>query len=86
MSGCPATAEIFTPGWISDFSDLLDVLDTAIQIHAEAGKGSWGGFGDLTYIETSDTTNRPLLSIDTINSVAVIDLAEDAVRMERASF
>ena len=38
------------------FSDLLDVLDAAFMIHVEGGKGNWSGFGDLTYIETSDTT------------------------------
>ncbi len=47
------------------FSDLLDVLDTAFQIHVEGGKGNWSGFGDFTYLETSDTIDRPLLNIDT---------------------
>jgi len=57
------------------FSDLLDVLDAAFQIHVEAGKGNWSGFGDLTYIETSDTVNRPLLIIDSNNKQTVLDAA-----------
>jgi hypothetical protein len=51
------------------FSDLLDDLDTAIQIHVEGGKGNWSGFGDLTYIETSDTTQRPLRSDPFLSSM-----------------
>ena len=38
------------------FKDLLDVMDTAGMIHIEVGKGSWSMFGDLTYLQTSDTT------------------------------
>ncbi len=57
------------------FSDLLDDLDTAIQIHVEGGKGNWSGFGDLTYIETSDTTQRPLLVVDSNNKTTVLDAA-----------
>jgi hypothetical protein len=57
------------------FGDLLDDLDTAIQIHIEGGKGNWSGFGDLTYIETSDTTQRPLLVIDANNKTTVLDAA-----------
>ena len=55
------------------FDDLLDVLDAAFQIHVEAGNGNWSGFGDLTYIETSDTVNRPLLVIDSSNKQTVLD-------------
>lgn len=47
------------------FSDLLDVLDTAFMLHVEGGKGKWSMFGDLTYLETSDTDERPVLTIDT---------------------
>ncbi len=57
------------------FSDLLDDLDTAIQIHVEGGKGNWSGFGDLTYIETSDTTQRPLLVVDSTSKSTVLDAA-----------
>ena len=57
------------------FSDLLDVLDTAIQIHVEGGKGSWSGFADITYLETSDTIERPILGIDTNSKQTFIDAA-----------
>ncbi|MDH4008810.1 MAG: hypothetical protein OEU35_12150, partial [Desulfuromonadales bacterium] len=57
------------------FKDLLDVLDTAGMIHIEAGKGSWSMFGDLTYLQTSDTTERELLSVDTKSKQTFIDTA-----------
>ena len=57
------------------FSDLLDVLDTAFQIHVEGGKGKWSGFGDFTYLETSDTIDRPLLNIDTNSKQTFLDAA-----------
>ena len=57
------------------FKDLLDVLDTAGMIHIEAGKGSWSMFGDLTYLKTSDTTERELLTIDTKSKQTFIDTA-----------
>ena len=57
------------------FSDLLDVLDTAFQIHVEGGKGNWSGFGDFTYLETSDTIDRPLLNIDTNSKQTFFDAA-----------
>jgi hypothetical protein len=57
------------------FSDLLDVLDTAVQIHVEGGKGLWSGFADITYLETSDTVDRPLLDIGTNSKQTFIDAA-----------
>jgi len=57
------------------FSDLLEVLETAFQIHVEGGKGNWSGFGDFTYIETSDTIDRPLLNIDTNSKQTFLDAA-----------
>lgn len=57
------------------FSDLVDVLETAIQVHVEGGKGSWSGFVDFTYIETSDTVDRPLVNIETNSKQTVIDAA-----------
>lgn len=55
------------------FSDLLDVLDTAFQIHVEGGKGKWSSFIDLTLLETSDTIDRPLLTIQTNNKQTLLD-------------
>jgi len=57
------------------FKDLLDVLDTAGMIHIEAGKGSWSMFGDLTYLKTSDTTEREVLTVDTKSKQTFIDTA-----------
>jgi hypothetical protein len=57
------------------FSDLLDVLDTAFQVHIEGGQGNWSGFVDFTYIETSDTVERPLVNIATRNKQTFIDAA-----------
>jgi hypothetical protein len=57
------------------FSDLLDVLDTAFQIHIEAGKGKVSGFADITFLETSDTIERPLVEIATNSKQTFIDAA-----------
>jgi len=57
------------------FSDLLDTLDAAFQIHVEGGKGNWSGFADITYLETSDTFNRPLLTIRTNSKQTFVDAA-----------
>jgi hypothetical protein len=57
------------------FSDLLDVLDTAFQIHVEGGKGKWSGFGDFTYLETSDTIGRPMLNVETNSKQTFLDAA-----------
>lgn len=57
------------------FDDLLDVLDTAFQIHVEGGKGDWSAFGDFTYLETSDTIDRPLLTILTNSKQTYLDAA-----------
>ena len=55
------------------FSDLLDVLDTAFQIHVEGGKGKWSNFIDVTFLETSDTIDRPQLTIQTNSQQTFLD-------------
>jgi len=55
------------------FDDLLDVLDTAFMIHVEGGKGHWSMFGDLTYLETSDTEQRRLFTVDTDSEQVFLD-------------
>ncbi len=40
-----------------DFGDLLDVLDAAIMLHAEAHHGDWGIFADVMYSKLSDDEN-----------------------------
>jgi len=55
------------------FDDLLDVLDSAFMVNVEAGRGSWSLFADLTYLETSDSEQRPLLKVDTDSQQTVLD-------------
>jgi hypothetical protein len=57
------------------FNDLLDTLDMAGMIQIEGGKGNWSAFGDLTYLDTSDTTQRTLLTVDAQNKMTVLDTA-----------
>lgn len=38
-----------------DFSDLVDKLDLALQLHVETRKDTFGVLFDLTYLETSDS-------------------------------
>ena len=58
---------------VISFSDLLDVLDAAFMVHAETGAGRWSAFMDLTYLSTSDTRERPLLTIDTDSEQTFLD-------------
>jgi hypothetical protein len=55
------------------FNDLMDVLDSAFMINVEGGKGPWSVFGDLTYLETSDTNERVLITVDTNSRQTVFD-------------
>ncbi len=57
------------------FDDLLDTLDTAFMIHVEGGKGNWTGFADVTYLDTSDSNQRPLLKITTDSQQTFMDFA-----------
>jgi len=57
------------------FKDLFDTLDAAFMIQVEAGKGSWSVFSDLTYLETSDTAERTVLTIDVRNKQVFLDAA-----------
>jgi hypothetical protein len=57
------------------FDDLVDTLDAALQIQVEGGVGNWSGFGDLTYISTSDDNTEPLLVTDAKNKQLLIDIA-----------
>ncbi len=57
------------------FSDLLDVVETAFQIHVEGGKGSWSAFVDFTFISTSDIEELPIVQIDIDSEQTVLDAA-----------
>ena len=56
------------------FDDLLDVLDTAFMIHVEGGRGRWSTFADLTYLETSETNPRPVLTVDSESEQVFLDI------------
>jgi len=57
------------------FGDLLEVLDAAFMLHVENGGGNWSTFGDFTYLDTSDTTERTLITIDADNEQIFLDVA-----------
>jgi hypothetical protein len=57
------------------FDDLLDVLDQAFMVYVEGGKDRWSAFGDLTYLETSDTDERAILTIDSRSKQVLLDAA-----------
>jgi len=58
------------------FADLLDVLDAAFMLHVESEGGeNWSMFGDFTYLSTSDTTERTLITIDAENDQIFLDVA-----------
>ena len=42
-------------GGDTEFNDLVDKLDTSLQLHFEGIKNRWGMFADLNYVELSDT-------------------------------
>jgi len=58
------------------FSDLVDTLEGALQVHVEGhSPGPWGVFGDLTYISLSDTITTPAgARVDTAADVALIEV------------
>jgi hypothetical protein len=43
------------------------------MLHVEGGRGNWSAFSDITYLSTSDTTERELLTIDADNEQVLID-------------
>ena len=57
------------------FSDLLDVLDAAFMIHVEGGRGNWTAFGDLTYLKTSDSSERTVFVVDSNSEQLFLDAA-----------
>lgn len=56
------------------FRDLLDQLDSAFMIHVETGRNRWSVFTDLTYLETSDSDQRPIFRVDTDAETTVADV------------
>jgi hypothetical protein len=42
-------------GGRTEFKDLADKIDTSLQLHFEGIKNRWGFFGDINYVELSDS-------------------------------
>lgn len=57
------------------FSDLLDRTDSSFQINIEGGQGNWSTLLDFTYLDTSDTTQRAVLTIDSRSEQTFADAA-----------
>ncbi len=57
------------------FSDIVDVLDEAFQIHVEGGKGNWSGFVDFFFLSVSDSEVLPIVQIDSDSEQVVLDVA-----------
>jgi len=57
------------------FGDLLDVLDAAFMLHVESGGDNWTAFGDFTYLKTSDTTERTLITTNADSEQTFMDAA-----------
>jgi hypothetical protein len=58
------------------FSDLVDKLDMALQLHIEGhSTNAWGVFGDVTYISISDDSALPSgAQLDTKADVTIFEL------------
>jgi hypothetical protein len=70
-----ATVNDAAVGGKVEFSDLIDKLDAALQVHIEGhSSGPWGVFGDFTYISISDDS--------TAASGALIDNETDTLIVE----
>ena len=55
--------------------DVIDTIDTAFMVTAEAGKGNWSAFFDFMIIDASDVTERTLVSVRARNKQQFIDVA-----------
>lgn len=57
------------------FSDILDKLDLAYQIHFEGVNGRFGFFGDYTYIRLGDKTSQGPLTLDSEMTTWITEFA-----------
>jgi len=46
----------------TELSDLVDTLDTSLQLHFEGVGDRWGLFADVTYIELEDSAERTVIA------------------------
>lgn len=65
-----------TEGSVTEFDELVDLVDTSLQLRFEGAKDRWGMFADLTYIELSDsdTGEYGLLTTDVEIDETLLDL------------
>ncbi len=59
----------------TEFSDIIDKLDFAFQIHAEGQGDQFGLMTDFTYLSLSDDSNRDNLSLDASMDTTIFELA-----------
>ena len=59
----------------TDFSDIVDKLDGAFQIHIEGQGDRFGMFADFTYLGISDDRNRPRFSTDSDVDTRILEVA-----------
>lgn len=58
------------------FSDALDKLDGVLMMHVEHnGPGKWSAFGDLVYLNLSDSNALTLATVDSKNKQLAFDAA-----------
>jgi hypothetical protein len=62
-------------GTETEFSDIIDKLDFAFQIHAEGQGDQFGLFADYTYLSLSDDSNRDAFSLDASLDSTIFELA-----------
>ena len=55
------------------FKDLLDQLDVGFMIGVEGVRNHWGFFSDLTYVEISDSEQRPVFLVRTETEATMLD-------------
>jgi len=62
-------------GGEAQFSDILDKLDFAAQVHLEGQRGTWGMFVDATYLTMSDDTTHGPISADADIDTGIYEFA-----------
>lgn len=62
-------------GTETSFSDIIDKLDFAFQIHAEGQGDQFGLFADYTYLALSDDSNRDAFKLDASLDTTIFELA-----------
>ena len=58
----------------TEFSDILEKLNFAAQVHAEARRNRLGFFGDLLFMQLSDEQDADSLKIETTAQIAIVEV------------